>query len=118
MKEQIEFAEFLEIEKKLEIKVGTVISVEDVPKSSKLIKLDVKFEDYSTVVVTNIKPHLGTLSLVGLSFLFVTNLKPSKMMGIESHAMILPGEIEKGNLIHIEGTGISAPFQLSGTKIL
>jgi methionyl-tRNA synthetase len=98
MKEQIEFSEFLEIEKKLEIRIGKVESVEDVPKSDKLIKLMVNFgpkKDHLVPVVTNIKPQLSNPQLlVNMSFAFVTNLKPVKMMGIESEAMILPGELD------------------------
>lgn len=108
MKEKINFSDFLDIEKKLEITAGKVISVEDVPKSEKLIKLSVDFGDIRTVV-TNIKPDLSDpKSLEGKTFLFITNLQPTKMMGIESHAMILPGEVSNITTI------TSSP----GTKIL
>ena len=106
MKEKIEFAEFLEIEKKLKIKTGTVISVEEVAKSNKLIKLEVSFGDEIKTVVTNIKPLLGENfkeKIEGKSFLFVTNLKPTTMMGIESHGMILPGNIEGGEILTVSG---------------
>lgn len=110
MKDKIDFSEFLEIEKKLEIKVGKILFVEAVPKSEKLIKLEVDFGDLpdggrdTRIVVTNIKQHIGDTQecidvLTGLSFPFVTNLKPVKMMGVESHAMIMPGEIEKRGLV-------------------
>ena len=95
MKDKIEFSEFLDISSKLEIKPGTIKTVTDVPKSEKLIKLEVDFgEDTPRVVVTNIKPTLGENyvdMLRGKTLLFVTNLKPVKMMGIESTAMIMPG---------------------------
>ena len=95
MKDKIEFSEFLDIQSKLEIKVGTIQSVTDVPKSDKLIKLEVDFgEDQFRTVVTNIKPSLGEDYVDILTYktlLFVTNLKPVKMMGIESTAMIMPG---------------------------
>jgi methionine--tRNA ligase beta chain len=95
MKDKIEFAEFLDIQSKLEIKVGEIKTVSDVPKSDKLIKLEVDFgEESFRVVVTNIKPSLGDNYvdiLTGKRLLFVTNLKPVKMMGIESTAMIIPG---------------------------
>lgn len=114
MKDKIEFKDFLEIESKLEIKVGRVVSVEDVPKSSKLIKLEVDFGDEIRTCVTNIKQHLNLNQLdhplVDMSFLFITNLKPVTMMGIESTAMIMPGEVESGNLATIRAN--------SGTKIL
>jgi tRNA-binding protein len=100
MKDKIEFSEFLDIQSKLEIKVGKVKTISDVPKSDKLIKLEVDFgEDELRIVVTNIKNSLGEYyldKLKGYSFLFITNLKPVKMMGIESTAMIIPGELENG----------------------
>lgn len=95
MKDKIEFSEFLDISSKLEIKPGTIKTVTDVTKSDKLIKLEVDFgEDQFRTVVTNIKPTLGENyvdMLTGKTVLFVTNLKPVKMMGIESTAMIMPG---------------------------
>ena len=92
MKQQIDFAEFLEIESKLEVKVGFIRDVVEVPKSNKLLRLTVDFgsEDIRTVV-TNIKPRLADWTVLhGLMCNFVTNLKPVIMMGIESQAMIMP----------------------------
>jgi len=119
MKELIEFSEFLEIQNKLEIKVGQIINVEDVPKSNKLIKLTVDFGTETRIVVTNIKPLLNSedsevqanlrvtlgmaISLIDKKMAFITNLKPVTMMGIESTAMIMPGEIEKGFVITVQG---------------
>lgn len=119
MKDLIEFSEFLEIQKKLEIKVGQIVNVEDVPKSNKLIKLTVDFGTETRTVVTNIKPLLNTedgevqanlrgtlgmaISLLDKKMSFITNLKPVTMMGIESTAMIMPGEIEKGFVITMQG---------------
>ena len=110
-KELIEFSKFLEIEKQLEIRIGEVTAVEDIPKSSKLIKLTVAFGDETRTAVTNIKPHLESNDdLLNRSFPFVTNLKPSTMMGVESTAMIMPGEIEKGKIVRSIGN--------QGTKLL
>lgn len=98
MKEKIEFKEFLEIEKKLEIKVGTINSVERVEGSDKMLKLTVDLgEESPRVSMTNIG-NLSGLSktgeaeskLRGTQMFFITNLHPAKMMGIESTAMILP----------------------------
>lgn len=110
MKNKIKFAEFLDIQSKLEITTGKVIQVEEVPKSDKLIKLTVDFnnEDIRSVV-TNIKPLLGENfkeKLLSKSFLFVTNLEPVKMMGVESTAMIMPGELEKDLLVDVTLSGV------------
>jgi methionyl-tRNA synthetase len=115
MKELIEFNEFLEISKKLEIKTGQITHVEEVPKSDKLIKLTVDFgEETKRTVVTNIKPllisNLNTFDITGHKMLFITNLKPVKMMGIESTAMIMPGELEKGLMVTV--------FAQNGTSMI
>jgi methionine--tRNA ligase beta chain len=114
MKDLIEFTEFLEVSKKLEIRVGKIIDLEDVPKSNKLLKLTVDFGDEVRTVVTNIKPQLNPsdeniiknmksilgedMSILNKNFLFVTNLKPVTMMGVISTAMIMPGETELGKI--------------------
>jgi len=113
MKELIEFTEFLEIQKKLEIKTGTILHVEEVPKSNKLIQLAVDFgEENPRTVVTNIKPllisSLNTFDITGHKMLFITNLKPVTIMGIESTAMIMPGELESGLMVTVNAqNGIS-----------
>lgn len=111
MKDKITFNEFIELQKKLEIKSGEVKEVEEVAKSAKLLKLTVDFgnEDVRTVV-TNIKPLLGESfkeKLEGKNILFITNLEPVKMMGIESTAMILPGELEKDILLTVSESGVN-----------
>jgi methionine--tRNA ligase beta chain len=105
MKELIEFSEFLEIEKKLEIKVGKITTVEEVPKSTKLLKMMVDFGTETRQVVTNIKPKLvfECSELVGMQFVFITNLKPVNIMGIESTAMIMPGDMLDGQIINATG---------------
>lgn len=110
MKDKINFTDFLETSKKLEIKVGLVRACEDVPKSSKLIKLEVYFSDDDIrTVVTNIKPLLSDKSILeGNKFLFITNLEKVTMMGIESSAMIMPGQLEDGKMVTINSeSGVS-----------
>jgi methionine--tRNA ligase beta chain len=97
MKDKIEFSEFLEIEKKLEIKVGLIKEVQRMEGSDKMLKLSVDLggDEFQTVM-TNIgnRPGLSEEGeaekmLEGLSLPFITNLKPAKMMGVESTAMIM-----------------------------
>jgi methionyl-tRNA synthetase len=90
MKHKIEFEEFMEMTRRLEIKMGTIVNLERVPKSDKMLKLTVFFGGEEVTVATNIGNKLEDPNvLIGRSFPFVTNLKPAKIMGIESHAMIL-----------------------------
>ena len=100
MKELIEFAEFLELEKKLEIRFGTIKTVERVPKSTKLLKLTVSFGSGVTkTVVTNIGDKISIPeTLLDVTLPFIMNLKPSKIMGITSEAMIMVAENTEGGI--------------------
>jgi methionyl-tRNA synthetase len=114
-KEQIEFTEFLEIEKKLDIRIGQVLAAERVPKSDKLLKLSVKFDFESEqllTVVTNIGATIVPESLIGLTMPFIVNLKPSKMMGITSEAMIVVGTNLQGQM------EVGLDYMSIGTKLL
>ena len=94
-KELISFSDFEEIEKKLEIKYGQIVSAERVPKSKKLLKLLVIFgvdESDEKTVVTNLGAEFDPEEFEGLTLPFITNLEPVTMMGITSQAMIMVGQ--------------------------
>ncbi len=75
---------------KIEIKIGQILSAEPVEGSDKLLKLSVDFgESAPRQVLSGIAKFVTVDQLVGQKFPFVTNLKPRKMMGMESQAMIL-----------------------------
>ena len=90
--EQIEFKKFIDIDDllKIEIRVGKVLDVEDVADSDKLYKLLVDFsEEKPRVIVSGIKKDWEKEFLLNKQFVFITNLLPRKIMGLESQAMIL-----------------------------
>jgi methionyl-tRNA synthetase len=90
-KQQIEFKEFLEAESKIDVRMGTVLEAEKVEKSDKLLRLLVDLgEEKPRQVVTNIGSQVAPFQLVERQFAFVVNLKPTKIMGLESTAMIVP----------------------------
>ena len=97
-KGQIEFSEFLEIEKKLEIRIGRITAAESVPKSYG-IKLTVDFgnEDVRTVF-TNLGKTYKPEQFIGFSTPFVTNLTPSEIKGVLSQAMILAPQNLNGDI--------------------
>ena len=114
MKEQINYDEFLEIEKKLEIRYGTIIEVEKMENSNKMLKLKVDFgEGDIRTVMTNIGNKLDRHTfLIGIQFPFITNLKPAKIMEVESTAMIMVCEDENGK-IQLSSIGFK-----NGSKLL
>jgi methionyl-tRNA synthetase len=98
-KEKITFDEFLSIEAKLEIKIGTIRTVERIPKSDKMLKLEVSFGDGDRrTVVTNIGNRVDIDNLEGVQLPFITNLEPAKKMGVMSEAMIMIAENDEGEL--------------------
>lgn len=74
---------------KVEIRVGEIISAEEIEGSDKLLKLKVNFGDHERQVLSGIKAYVAPADIVGKRFPFVTNLAPRTMMGLESQAMIL-----------------------------
>lgn len=77
--------------KKLEIKIGHVLSVEKVPDTDKLLKLSVDFgEETPRQIVSGISMYFpDTEKLVGKKCAFATNLEPRTIKGLESQGMIL-----------------------------
>lgn len=74
---------------KVDIRVGTIVSVEDVPGSDKLVRLLVDFGDHQRSILAGMKherPDPGALK--GTQALFVVNLHPRKMMGELSEGML------------------------------
>lgn len=80
---------------KVEIKVGKVVSAERVEKSNKLIKMKVDIGE-ERQVVAGIGKAYDPEYLVGKEIVIVANLKPTKLMGIESQGMLLAATDEDG----------------------
>ena len=88
-KEEIEFDDFL----KMDLRVAKVLSCEEVPKANKLLKFNLKVGNEERVIVSGIKKWYKPEDLVGKNVLIIANLKPRKIMGIESKGMILSAAI-------------------------
>jgi methionyl-tRNA synthetase len=90
---------------KVELRVAKVLAAERVQGSRKLIKLDVDLGGEQRVVVAGIAEAYEPDTLVGRSIVMVVNLKPAKLMGIESNGMILAASPEGGQpmLLAIDG---------------
>jgi tRNA-binding protein len=74
---------------KIDIRVGTIISVEDGGGSDKLVRLVVDFGDHRRNILAGIKQERANpKSLEGLQALFVVNLEPKKMRGELSEGML------------------------------
>lgn len=73
----------------IDLRIGTIERVEEVPKSDKLLRLTVNFGDHSRTILSGMKQERARPEeLVGVQTLFVVNLEPRKMMGEVSEGML------------------------------
>ncbi len=84
----ITFKEF----KNMEMRVGTIIKIEEIPGSKNLIKLKVDLGGTIKQAIAGIKNFYKISELEGKQFIFVTNLEPAKLMGELSEVMILAAD--------------------------
>jgi methionine--tRNA ligase beta chain len=85
IKPSIAFADF----EKLDIRAGTIVAVEDVQKSNKLLRLIVDFGDHRRTILSGMKGEReNPQEIVGRQALFVVNLEPRKMAGEMSEGML------------------------------
>jgi methionyl-tRNA synthetase len=90
---------------KVELRVAKVLEAEPVPKSKKLMKLKVDTGADQRTIVAGIAEAYTAEQLVGRTIVIVANLKPAKLMGIESNGMVLAASAEGGKpiLLSVEG---------------
>ncbi len=81
---------------KIDLRVARVLEAERVPKSKKLLKLTVDTGVDQRTIVAGIAEAYEPEALVGRTIAIVFNLKPAKLMGIESNGMVLAGSSEGG----------------------
>ena len=89
-KDYIEFDEW----EKLDIRVGKVLECEAVPKSKKLLRFTLEVGSEKRQILSGISQFHNPDELIGKNVIFIANLKPRKMMGLESCGMILSAEFD------------------------
>lgn len=89
-KDYIEFDEW----EKLDIRVGKVLECETVPKSKKLLRFTLEVGSEKRQILSGISQFHNPDELIGKNVIFIANLKPRKMMGLESCGMILSAEFD------------------------
>lgn len=73
----------------IDIRVGTILTVTDVPNSQKLVALEVSFGDHRRIVLAGMKrERANPREIEGKQALFVVNLPPRKMAGMVSEGML------------------------------
>jgi len=78
-----------EVLAQLDVRVGTIEAVQDVPGSDKLVQLQVRFGDHHRTILAGLKKERSNpAEIEGRQALFVVNLAPRKMCGIVSEGML------------------------------
>jgi methionyl-tRNA synthetase len=91
---------------KVDLRVAVVLAVDRVPKTDKLLKLELDLGFEKRTIVSGIAQFYEPEALVGRRIVIVANLKPAKLRGVESRGMLLAaggrGEGEELGLITLD----------------
>jgi methionyl-tRNA synthetase len=82
----------------VQLRTAVILEAERVPKSKKLVKLQVDMGTEKRQVLAGIAEHYEPEALIGKTVVVVANLQPAKLMGLESQGMILAASNDKGEL--------------------
>ena len=83
---------------KIQLKTAKVLEAEKVPKSEKLLKLQVEVGNEKRQILAGIAKYYKPEDIKGKTVVIVANLKPAKLMGLESQGMVLAVENKDGGL--------------------
>ena len=100
-KETINFEDFT----KLDIRIGTILEAEKIPKTKKLLKLKVDVGIDTRTIVSGIAESFDPKDIIGQKVTVLVNLAPRKLRGVESQGMILMSDTSEGKLSFIEPDG-------------
>lgn len=89
----------IDLFRKLDLRVGVVLKAEPVPKSKKLLQLEVDLGFEKRTVVAGISQFYQPDQIVGQKVVVVANLKPATLMGIQSQGMVLAGKL--GDILEV-----------------
>jgi tRNA-binding protein len=79
----------LDVLDRVDVRVGTIMAIDDIEGSKKLLKLSVDFGDFTRTIIAGMKAERDDPSeIVGRQALFVVNLAPRAMAGVVSEGML------------------------------
>lgn len=96
----VKFMELYDVNEfwKFDLRVGLVKKAEKLKRTKKLIKLEVDFGSEQRTIITGLADQYTPEELEGKKFIFVLNLKPKKLSGVESQGMLIVAESEDGKV--------------------
>ncbi len=95
---EVSFEEF----QNLDIRIGKVTAVEEMPNSKNLYKLEVDFNTEKRQAIAGLKKYYSPQVLLDKKFVFILNLERRKIMGMESECMILAADDGEGNIVLLQ----------------
>jgi len=118
------FADF----RRIDVRVGEVIAVEDHPEAEKLYVLKIDLgEEEPRQIVTNLKSHYPYDQMMGRKLLVISNLKPAKFRGVRSEGMLMAADDEAlgGDKVLLlkpscdvpNGTQVNCGMEVSSSRI-
>ena len=84
---------------KVDLRTGKILEAEKVKKSKKLIQLKVDIGKEKRQILAGIAESYEPEDLIGQTVIIVANLKPAKLMGIESQGMVLAASNDERTLL-------------------
>ena len=95
---------------KMDIRVGTILECQKVPKADKLLQFKIEDGMGTRTIVSGIaKYYPDPQALVGRQICFIANFPPRKLKGVESQGMILSAEDKDGRLVLLTPSDIVTP---------
>jgi len=99
VKENVAFEDFM----KMDIRVGTVLDCQKVPKADKLLQFRIADGLEERTILSGIAQHYpNPKELIGTQVCFIANFEPRKLRGVMSEGMILSAEDADGKLVLIQ----------------
>ena len=95
---EINFEDF----QKLDLRIGEIKEAGQLAGSRNLIKMMVNFGEEKKQCIAGLLNWYSPDELIGKKFVFLTNLKPRKLMGVESQCMILAAENKEGKVVCLQ----------------
>jgi len=81
-----------------DLRTAKVIEAENVPKSKKLLRLQVEVSGEKRQIIAGVAEHYAPSDLIGKTIIIVANLEPAKIMGMESQGMLLAANTSDGKI--------------------
>src|SRR5690625_2084667 len=104
-KEMCTFDDFM----KMDLRVGTILEAEKMPKADRLLVLKVDTGLDVRTIVSGLAEHFNPEDIIGKRVTVLVNLAPRKLRGVESEGMILMTENEEGGLVFINPDSDDVP---------